>query len=71
MSILKQFNKTHWSKPFFEKEEIPLKFVSQFIGRNYFYTSRILNAAVSPTPIIEERLHELVKLIAQGGDQDE
>lgn len=71
MSIFKQFNTSHWSKPFFEKEKVPLKFIAQFIGRNYFYTSRILNATVSPPPSVEERLHKLVKLIAQGGDQDE
>ncbi len=71
MSILEQFNNPHWSKPFFKKNDIPLRVISKFIDRDYFYTCRLLNATIRPTPEIEEKLRQLVMLVETGGDSDE
>jgi hypothetical protein len=62
---------SHWSKKVFRSNKIPLKVISKFIDRDYFYTSRLLNAAIQPTPEIEEKLRQLVKLVEKGGDRDE
>jgi hypothetical protein len=59
---------SHWSKKVFKSNKIPLKVISKFIDRNYFYTCRLLNAAIQPTPEIEEKLRQLVKLVEKGGD---
>ena len=67
MSILKQFNNPHWSKPFFKNNDIPLKIISKFIERDYFYTCRLINATIQTTPEIEARIGQMVKLVEKGG----
>jgi len=62
---------SHWSQKVFKRNKIPLKVISKFIDRDYFYTCRLLNAAIQPTPEIEEKLRLLVNLVEKGGDRDE
>jgi len=58
---------SHWSKKVFKSNKIPLKVISKFIGRDYFYTCRILNATIRSTPEIEERIGQLVELVQKEG----
>jgi hypothetical protein len=61
------FGPPHYSKIIFKSHNIPLKVISKFIDRDYFYTCRLLNAVIKPTPEIEERLGQLVELVQRGG----
>jgi hypothetical protein len=60
---------SHWSQKVFKSNNIPLKVVSKFINRDYFYTCRLLNATIRPTPEIEARIGQLVELV-RGGVND-
>ena len=61
---------SHPTKAIFVKHRIPLRRVSEFIRRDYFYTSRLFSGTCKTTPKVEKRIWELARQVEKAGAQN-
>ena len=63
MDISKFLPKEHPTKQIFKKHNVPLSAVSNFTGLTYNYVSSLLRGAITTTPQVDAKLHELAKIV--------